>query len=340
MSLRKVTKSVAASKSQQSARVSSASYQPPAEITMPPVVARHPKAVDVSTYPSYDAGSPYSIYSLIKGFGDNAGLVLIGLSIFILGFLAGSMWMENTLLKKGVVTNGGTAAAPAAPAAAAPAAAQQAPPAPVKVSLDKIKELFKSENIMFGKKDSKVLFVEFSDPSCPFCHVASGKNPEINKQMGERFMLKADGGTYIAPVEEMKKLVDNGTAGYVWMYSNGHGNGELASQALYCAYEKGKFWEAHDLLMNNEGYKLVNDVVKNDKAQSGKIADFLKGAVDSNFMKSCLEGGKYAARITEDQALGRTLGVNGTPGFFINESNFAGAYSYTDLEATVQAALK
>ena len=53
---------------------------------------------------------------------------------------------------------------------------------------------------MFGKKDSKILFVEFSDPSCPFCHVAAGKNPELNKQAGAQFTMEKDGGTYVPPV--------------------------------------------------------------------------------------------------------------------------------------------
>jgi protein-disulfide isomerase len=93
---------------------------------------------------------------------------------------------------------------------------------------------------MFGKKDSKVLFVEFSDPSCPFCHVASGKNPELNKQAGAQFTMEKDGGTYVPPVPEMKKLVDSGKAAYVWLYANGHGNGELATKALVLCEGKGK----------------------------------------------------------------------------------------------------
>ncbi len=272
---------------------------------------------------------------MLQGFGDNAGLILIGLSIFIVGFLSGSMWMENSLLKKGLLGSG------SAPTASSAVVAQPAAqPAAVKVNLDQIKGLFKEGNIFFGSKDSKVLFVEFSDPSCPFCHVAGGKNSELNKEMGDRFILKQDGGTYVAPVEEMKKLVDSGQAAFVWMYSNGHGNGEMGTKALYCANELGKFWQAHDLLMNNAGYDLVNNEVKNDKTKSDKMAEFLKGAVDPGAIKSCLDSGKYDGRIAEDQATANSLGVNGTPGFFINENNFAGAYSYTDLEATVQAALK
>lgn len=208
------------------------------------------------------------------------------------------------------------------------------------VSIDQIKALFDGDSIKFGDKNNKLLFVEFSDPSCPYCHLAGGKNPDLNKQMGQQFLLKADGGSYVAPVEEMRKLVNEGKASFVWKFTTGHGNGELATEALYCAYEKGKFWEAHDLLMSNSGYSLINDTVKNDRSQSGTMANFLKTAVDSTFMKNCLDSKKYTSKISSDQVEGSSLGVSGTPGFFVNTTNFAGAYSFTDMESLVNDLLK
>jgi hypothetical protein len=98
--------------------------------------------------------------------------------------------------------------------------------------------------------------------------------PELNKQVGERFTLTADGGTYKAPVLEMKQLVDEGKAAFAWFYSPGHGAGELATQAMYCADEQGKFWEVHDLLMTSEGYELMNETVKNDVNNSGSVNGF------------------------------------------------------------------
>lgn len=76
------------------------------------------------------------------------------------------------------------------------------------------------------------------------------------------------GGTYVAPVPEMKRLVDEGKAAFVFIYTNGHGNGEMGTKAMYCAHEKGNFWPVHDKLMSSEGYGLLNDVVKNDKTKS------------------------------------------------------------------------
>lgn len=211
-------------------------------------------------------------------------------------------------------------------------------PAKATVTMDQVRSLFNDNNLAFGDKNSKLLFVEFSDPSCPYCHAAAGKNPELNKQMGAQFILKADGGSYVAPVPEMKKLVDSGKAGFVWIYANGHGNGEVATIAQYCAKEKGKFWEVHDLLMTEKGYELINTTVKNDKTKSGLMATFLKSAVSESEMKACIDSGKYDKRPAEDMAIATQFGFSGTPSFFVNTQNFAGAYSFTDLQSAVDGA--
>lgn len=244
-----------------------------------------------------------------------------------LAFMVGTLWQKVENLGKGGTAGTGTTQQ------------QAAAPAPKKVEISQIKDLFSKDVIKFGNADNKVLFVEASDPSCPYCHIAGGLNSALNTQVGPQFKLVKDGGTYIAPVPEMKKMVDQGKASFVWLYFNGHGNGELATKALYCAYEKGKFWEAHDLLMTEKGYDFINNTVKNDMAQSGKMVDFLKSANIPD-LKACLDSGKYDDRLSSDMALGSALGVSGTPGFFVNETNFAGAYSYKDMESVVTSALK
>ncbi len=208
----------------------------------------------------------------------------------------------------------------------------------VTVTQDQVKALFNDKNLAFGNKDSKILFVEFSDPSCPYCNIAAGKNPNLNKQAGAQFTMAKDGGTYIPPVPEMKKMVDAGKAAFVWIYANGHGNGELATKALYCAGEKKKFWEAHDLLMSEAGYKLLNETVKNDLSKASVMADFLKSAVSANDMTACLTSGKYDSRLTDDMAIAKQFGFAGTPSFFVNTTHFGGAYSFKDMQSAVDKA--
>lgn len=254
-------------------------------------------------------------------------ILLIGAS-----FLIGRLSAQVEYLKGGGTVAGGQAA---------PAPAQQQQKAALEVTTEQIKDLLGDKNnITFGNKNSKLIFVEFSDPSCPYCHVAAGLNGAINKQMGTQFTLAADGGTYVAPVPEMKKLVDQGKAAFVWMYANGHGNGELATKALYCANEKGKFWQVHDKMMTSEGYELINNTVKNDKANSGKLAEFFRDQMNVNDMKGCLEGGKYDDRTAADMGVATKMGFSGTPHFFVNTTPFVGAYSFKDMQAAVDAGLK
>ena len=211
-------------------------------------------------------------------------------------------------------------------------------PAEVTVTQDQVKALFTEKNLAFGDKNSKVLIVEFSDPSCPYCSIAAGKNPNLNKQAGAQFAMAKDGGSYVPPVPEIKKLVDAGKAAFVWMYAKGHGNGELGTKALYCAQEKKKFWEVHDLLMSEAGYKLLNETVKNDVSKASVMADFLKSAISLADMKACLESGKYDSRLTDDMAVAKQFGFSGTPSFFINTTHFGGAYSFKDMQSAVDSA--
>lgn len=213
------------------------------------------------------------------------------------------------------------------------------------VTNDQLKAIFTGDYIKFGDGNRKVLFVEFSDPSCPYCHAAGGDNTEIYKSLGDNFKLTSAGGTYTAPVPEMRKLVNEGKASFAWIYYPGHGNGEMGAQALFCANEKGKFWEVHDLLMSDAGYNILNNVVKNDKTKSQELTDFIKTAIDPSFVKSCIDSGKYVSRLASDTKLAADLKLTtaaqwGTPGFLVNKWLIPGADDYKNMKSNIDAALQ
>lgn len=208
------------------------------------------------------------------------------------------------------------------------------------LTLDQIKNTFNKSLIKFGDTNKKLVAIEVADPSCPYCQIAAGKNPELNKQAGARFTLVSDGGSYVAPVPEIKKLVDSGRASFAFVYYPGHGNGEMGTKAFYCGFESGKFWEVHDLLMSSKGYDVLNNTVKNDKSKSQELADFLQPVIDPGVMKQCLDSGKYDTRLKDDMALAASLNINGTPGFYLNDKSYAGAYSYADMESAANSFLK
>lgn len=275
------------------------------------------------------ASAPVNKFVLNESRKNAVNYILVGILV-IAAFVIGSLYQKVKFLEKGngsgiTVQQGAT---------------QPQVQAEPTVTIDSVRTAFGKSAIKFGDAKSKLLFIEVADPSCPYCHIAAGKNNQLNKEAGAQFTLVADGGTYIAPVVEMKKLVDSGKASFAWLYTNGHGNGEMGTKALYCANEKGKFWSVHDLLMNNEGYKLLNETVRNDKAKTDELVKFLAPAMNSTELKQCLDSGKYDNRLQEDSGIAGGLGVSGTPGFFINGTKFAGAYSYKDMESSVKDILK
>ena len=227
---------------------------------------------------------------------------------------------KTEMLEKGVGANN-----------TAPTTQQAA--APTSIDLSVIKSKFDGKHITFGDKNAKLIITEVSDPSCPFCHIAGGLHPELNNTSAQ-FKMKADGGSYVPPVPEIKKLVDEGKASFIYLYSNGHGNGDVGTQVLYCAYEQGKFWEAHDKLMTKAGYDLMNDVVRNDITKVGDLVKLIGNSVDSKKLQSCLDSKKYAGQPAEDMGVVQSLtGGSGTPTFFVNEKIVEGAQPWSAFES-------
>lgn len=212
----------------------------------------------------------------------------------------------------------------------------------IEITEKMIDSLFDQKVVKFGDKNAKLTFVEISDPSCPYCHVGGGHNPELAATIsGGIFTYTSAGGTYTPPMQEIEKLVKEGKASFIYLYSNGHGRGEVASQALYCAYDNDKFFEVNEKLMSNEGYKLINDTAKGGNTMKPEVmAEFLKDKIDYQTMYDCLDSGKYKTRLAQEQALADSLGTNGTPAYIVNTQLFSGAQDYKSMSTLVDSILK
>lgn len=80
-------------------------------------------------------------------------------------------------------------------------------------------------------------------------------------------------------------------------------------------------------------------------APSNLTADGLKQyakdiGLDEGKFNSCLDDGKFAQKVTDDQSEGTTLGVSGTPTFFINGVMLVGAQPQTEFEKVIDAEIK
>ncbi len=165
------------------------------------------------------------------------------------------------------------------------------------LSADQATQLIDGDPVK-GDANAPVTLVEFSDFQCPYC---------------SRFAQST-----IAPIEEA--YVKSGKVKVVFRdYPlDNHPNALPAANAAECANEQGKFWEMHDKLFS------AQDVW----SQSDKSADVLKGyakelRLDTKKFNSCFDTQKYNDEIKKDLMAGTLLGVQGTPGSFVNGKEVA-----------------
>jgi len=137
-----------------------------------------------------------------------------------------------------------------------------------------------------GDEDAKVTVVEFSDFECSFCKEVQ----PILKQIVSEYN------------GDVKLVFKN------YPIVNIHPQAMSAAEASECAHDQGKFWEYHDKLYENQGRMEIADLKK--------YADEV-GLTDWEFV-DCLVSGKKTAEVSNDFAQGVSVGVEGTPTFFIN----------------------
>jgi len=170
----------------------------------------------------------------------------------------------------------------AAPQAGPPARAA-APAVPVKVSV--------ANRPSMGRADAPVTLVEFSDYQCPFCrrHVTSTL-PELKRD-----------------------YVDRGKVRYVYRdfpIDRLHPEARKAAEAAHCAGDQGKYWEMHDLLFARQRQLNADDLKK-----------YASGiGVDQAAFNACLDEGRHAKVVDEDERAGASIGVTGTPTFVVGKT--------------------
>jgi protein-disulfide isomerase len=144
-----------------------------------------------------------------------------------------------------------------------------------------------------GPADAKVTVVEYSDFQCPYCgHAWEVFEKEVYPQYKDkvRFVFKQMPLTQIHP----------------WA--------EDAAVATACALVQGndQFWKMYDGLFSQQ----AQITKENLPAKVEEVAT--AGGLDVPRLKDCLSGRKTIDAIKADQSEAASVGVNGTPTFFIN----------------------
>ncbi len=108
-----------------------------------------------------------------------------------------------------------------------------------------------------------------------------------------------------------------------------HQNAMSAALAAAAAGKQGKFWEFHDKLFANQA-QLDPDTYKRYAGELGlDVARFEKDLADPATRKG----------IDADKAEAQSLGVTGTPGFFVNGHFLGGAQPFDEFAEKINAEL-
>jgi protein-disulfide isomerase len=91
---------------------------------------------------------------------------------------------------------------------------------------------------------------------------------------------------------------------------------------------QGKYWEYHDILVTTKQLEMPN---------LKAIARALK--LDTDAFDKCLETGEQAGIVKAHMEEAQSLGLQGTPSFFINGRFFSGLLSYETLRGIVEEEL-
>jgi protein-disulfide isomerase len=156
-----------------------------------------------------------------------------------------------------------------------------------------------------GNRDAPVVLVEFADYQCPYCQKIHSDLEKLQKEYGNRlaFVYK----DYPLPM---------------------HPYAEKAAEAARCAGTQGKFWEFHDLLFT------VKKLQPADLREQARTLN-----LDQERFDKCVVEGLEAADVERDADEARSLGITGTPSFFINGHFFSGVLSYAALHDMVEQQL-
>jgi protein-disulfide isomerase len=216
-------------------------------------------------------------------------------SFFVNGQLIAGAYPLETFNQAFAAVQAGETVAAAEPAAPqAPAAA----PTPATIVMDNVAA-------ELGDAAAPVTIVEYTDYQCPYCarHVAE---------------------TFPTMLTEM---IDTGRVRYVikdFPLDNIHPQARAAAVAARCAGEQDAYWPMHDALFAQQAEWSGQEATLNDifAAMAAELA------LDGDAFTACLADGRFDAAIQANQDEGFALGVNGTPGFFIDGFPISGAQPF------------
>ena len=159
-----------------------------------------------------------------------------------------------------------------------------------------------------GSANAEVTIIEFSDFHCPYCKQVQPTLKRILSDFGSRVRLAYRD----FPLDQL------------------HPNARKAAEAARCANDQGKFWEFHD--------KLYSGSVDASPETLGRLAK--ESDMNVVMFQECVATGKHRPGIDKDVQEAISMGVTGTPAFFINGRLVSGAQPYESFASIIQSELE
>jgi len=153
---------------------------------------------------------------------------------------------------------------------------------------------------VFGKADSKVVFIEYGDFQCPSCGGAFTPVKTVTEEYKDKvaFIFRNFPLTTIHP------------------------NARVAAAAAEAAGLQGKYWEMHDALYTSQSdWENLNG----DQRTNTFASYAARIGIDGTKFTADLASKEVNQRISFDQSLGKKIGVNSTPSFYLNGKKLSDA---------------
>lgn len=157
-----------------------------------------------------------------------------------------------------------------------------------------------------GPSSATVALVEYADYECPYCQQITPILQKLEAEYKDKIAFAYK--DYPLPM---------------------HGNAQKAAEATRCAEAQGKYWEFHDVLFEKKQL---------DVASMKGFARDLK--LDGAKFDKCLDTGEKAESVRLHAAEAQSLGLQGTPSFFVNGRSVNGALSYESIRALIEEELR
>lgn len=184
---------------------------------------------------------------------------------------------------------------------------EAAAPRPKRPDPAKAYEVAVGEAPFRGPANAAVTIVEFSDFQCPFCGRVVPTLGQIHEEYGDQVRIA-----------------------FKHMPLSFHTNAPAAHAAAEAAHRQGKFWVMHDKIYANQR-DLSPATFEQYAAEIG---------LDIEKFKQDAASKAVASRIDADIAQAGSLGVTGTPGFFVNGRFLSGAQPFAAFKKLIDQELK